>query len=308
MKKIKEIKRFNNLGVYKNSIIVYNKDECGLLYLNEELEPTLLINESIHKARVFEDNLIYQNNFRNLVNWDKKVEIQNNNGYELLTALKYNNYIYIYSGDEDAELFFNFNLEIIGNAPRYCCFSYKDYLFDKDKSSLICYNLNDKLWDYKRDNDSDIQIISGYKNKILVYSESGDLFALSLENGEVCWKYPEKTFHTNSLCKDCLYTQDKNNLIEIDAESGKKIRAVDVKTIETKEKFIANRIKVYDDYIFCIDTFGTFAIFDRKTLTLKEIIRLDEHMINRDYALQWLNNRLYIQTIGGTIHIFEDIV
>ena len=306
MKKVKEIRVFGYMYLYNNLIIVKNKDDKSIQNIDEDLDLTLLIDAKVHSLKILDNKLFYQvENCHNLHIYDDNIEIEDSVGYALHSALKYDPYIYIYGGKDDDAIFLDSKLQFIKKAPEYCNFSYNDYLLENYKNTLFCYKLSDKQWEYTHSDDSKIQIISGYKDKVLIYSENGDLFALNLNNGELCWEFEEKCY-LHSLCGDNLYTVNKYKLVEIDAETGRKKREIEIKPIEVKENFYITRIKVYDDYIFCTDTFGgTVAVIDRKTLELKEILRFEKHLINWEHSLHWVNNRLYVQDTEYVIHIFE---
>lgn len=307
MKKIKEIIGFDDLYVYNNSIIVKNKTSIQII--NNETNMTPLVEGNIFVVKVLENDLFYQlENECNIHIYGRNIVLKDDFAYGLITALKCYIYIYIYGGKDGISMFLDSNLHFIGMAPEKCSFSYKQYLIRNNnlKKIFICYKLYENIWDYKHMDGSNIHIISGYKDKILIYSENGDYLALNLQDGNIAWKYPERCYTTNSLYGDYLYTLDQNNLIEIDAETGKKNQTIDIKSIEDKEKFLINRIKVYDDYVFCIDTFGTIAVIDRKTLSIKKMLRLNNHLRNGEHSLQWLNNRLYVQDVEHVIHIFEE--
>lgn len=217
-------------------------------------------------------------------------------------------YIYIYGGKDKTTLFLDINLKFVEKAPMYCNFSYKDYLFNVNKDKVICYQLNNKLWDYSHSDESNIEIISGYKDKVLIYLESGDLFSLDLQAGKQCWKYPEQCpYGCYGFLDSYIYHFYKDEFREISADTGKLLRTGDISDLRQKGNYFAANagIKVYDDYVFCRDTMGSVAIIDRKTLILRDIIRFDKHLINSDNTLQWINNRLYVQDVEYTIHIFE---
>lgn len=306
MKKIKEMKEFETLEVYKNSIIVKNKKSIQLV--NESLNLTSLIDANIYSFKILDDKLFYQlDDSFNLHIYDNGLEIKDNIGFALHSALYCTPYIYIYGGKDDTSIFLDFSLKSIIRAPEYCFASYKNFLFDYNKNIIVCYQLNNKLWNYIHNDDSKLRIISGYKNKLLIYSESGDLFALNLSNGELCWKYPEQCpYGRYGFFDNCIYHMYKNEFREIFADTGQIFRVMDIRDLREKEHFFATAgIKVYDDYILCKDVDGAVAVIDRKNLILKEIIRFEHHLGNWTFPFLWVNNRLYVQDIEKVIHVFE---
>ncbi|GHV14880.1 hypothetical protein FACS1894169_04710 [Bacteroidia bacterium] len=313
MKKVREIVGFDNFEVYNNSIVV--QDKKGICLVENNLELTPLVEGNIYSIQVLGNNLFYQiDDALGLYLLEKGLILNKDSFYGLMSALMYNEYIYIerenLQDEINTPIFLNTNSDFhfISNAPEYCNFSYKQYLIRNNNRKKIfnCYQLNDKLWSYKHTDDSNIEILSGYKDKILIYSKSGDLFALDLQTGGLCWRYPEPCFSHNSLYGDFIYTFNKSSLLEISAETGKLCRVMDMESIEKKEYFtLTAGIKAYDDYIFGRDVDGVVIIIDRKSLTLKKILRFDKHLINRDHTLQWIHNRLYVQDIEYTLHIFE---
>lgn len=313
MKKIKEIKGFKYLYLYRNSIIVQNED--SLQQIDEYTNSNLLLKGNIYSVNILEGELFYQlEDELGLYLFNKGLVLNKDSFYGLLSALKCGPYIYIYREYIDSEvntpLFFSFDFQYINNAPEYCNFSYKEYLIRNSNRKKIfnCYQINNKLWNYNHYDDSNIEIISGYKDKILVYSESGDLFALSLQAGELCWEYPEKcSYGRYSFYDNFIYHMYKNEFREICADTGNLLRIGDISDLRKRENYFAASagIKVYDDYIFARDADGAIAIIDRRTLALKEVLQFDKHLMNNDSALQWVNKRLYVQDIEYTIHIFE---
>ena len=308
MKKIKEITGFDELYVYDNSIIVENKKSIQQIDNNLNLFP--LVEGDIYMVTILGDDLFYQiENSHNIYIYKKDIVLKDDFSYALISALKCDIYIYISSKRYDASIFLDSNLGFVGKAPRYCNFSYKQYLILNDnlRKNFICYKLYDKLWEYKHTDDSNIQIISGYKDKVLIYSENGDLFTLNLNNGELCWKYPEQCPYSRyGFFDNYIYHIYKNEFREISADTGKICRVMDIRDLREKEHFFATAgIKIYDEYVFCRDVDGAVAIIDRKTLVLKEILHFEKHLINWEHSLHWVNNRLYVQDTEYVIHIFE---
>ena len=309
MKKIKEITGFGSLDIYKGVIIVYNKKE-HIYQIDEKVDILPLLEENIYSVKVLDDDLLYKiENPENMMIYEKNIELKDSSKCVLHTALKCDIYIYIYSKKYNSEIFLDANLQFVREAPEYCNFSYKQYLFHNSNKSklLICYELNNELWKFPYTDDSNIEIIAGYQDKVLLYSESGDLFALNLENGEVCWKYPEQN-PNGRYCffENYIYHLYKNVLREINAETGVLNRVGDVQDLREKEHFLATGgIKAYNDYIFLKDVDGAIAIIDRETMKLKEILRFEHHLGNFYFPVHWLNNKLYVQDVKNVIHIFE---
>lgn len=308
MKKIKEIAATNKLlDVYNKSIIL--SDKKSIQQIDDNLNLIPLVEGNIYSSKILGNSLFYQlDRNTNIHIYSEDIVLKEDYGYILHSSLKCASYIYIYGGKDKTSIFLDSNLQFVKKAPEYCNFSYQDYLFEDYKNTLSCYILSDKRWNYIHSDDSKIHIISGYKDKVLIYSESGDLFALNIETGEVCWKYPEQCpYGRYGYFDEYVYHMYKNEFREISADTGKLIRIMDIQELREKESFFASAgIKVYDDYIFARNVDGAVVIIDRKKMVIKEIIHFENHLINANDALQWLNNRLYVQDAEHVIHVFEE--
>ncbi len=140
-----------------------------------------------------------------------------------------------------------------------------------------------------------------YKDRVIMALAGGQILSLYVKTGEICF-FTETSVRSNengirqlSILDNKIYGQNAHYIVELDANTGKELRRLDMKEVIDQGIFM-NQFSVFDDYMIGYTTRGNIVMVNRHTFKIEEIFQSKGSIPNRPKHVIWFNNRLYIQS------------
>lgn len=140
---------------------------------------------------------------------------------------------------------------------------------------------------------------------LIVPLASGQLLALDISTGQLKWK--QERIGRVAVFDDKVYCIADYTIKELDGSTGVILKEESIQSLTKSYHFRpTGEHKVYDEYIFIMASGkpGMIAIFNRKNLKFKEMLRLNEMIPVGIDHLYWHEGRLYVLDFVKTLHVF----